>query len=45
MNNIRTITILRTGAVLDFDFQDKTVPTTKSITNKLLGISARSLDG
>lgn len=39
----RTITILGAGAVLDFDFQDKMVPTTGNITNKLLGITIQGL--
>ncbi|MDO4161022.1 MAG: SIR2 family protein, partial [Prevotellaceae bacterium] len=43
MNRNRTTTILGAGAVLDFDFQGKTIPTTWNITNKLLSITVQGL--
>ncbi len=43
MDNNRITTILGAGAVLDFDFQGKTVPTTWNITNKLLDIKVQGL--
>lgn len=40
----RTTTILGAGAVLDFDFQGKTAPTTWNITNKLLNQTIQGLE-
>lgn len=43
MNN-RTTTIIGAGAVLDFDFHGKSIPTTNNITKKLLDITVQGLD-
>lgn len=44
MRHNRTITILGAGAVLDFDFQNKTVPTTRNITKQLLNTTIQGLN-
>lgn len=43
-NKNRTTTILGAGAVLDFDYHGKTLPTTRNITDKLLNITVQGLD-
>lgn len=43
MNN-RITTIIGAGAVLDFDFQGKFIPTTNNITKELLKITVKGLD-
>ena len=41
----RVTSIVGAGAVLDFDFEDKTFPSTANITQKVVGQTIQGLDG
>lgn len=41
----RVTSIVGAGAVLDFDFEDKTFPSTANITQKVVGQTIPGLDG